>query len=87
MNVQQTDIRTFGNPSTPSVPAEEGMGDTIRERGNAAWARAIVASVDDFDSVYDAEMARLLSDFAQLAMDQRAQLWDARWGSLTMLPS
>ncbi|MDR2546507.1 MAG: extracellular solute-binding protein [Lachnospiraceae bacterium] len=87
MTVQSTDVRILGNVGTPSVAAEDGMGDTIRERGNAAFARAIVASVDDFDAVYDSEMATLLSAFAQAAIDERTELWASVHGSATMLPT
>jgi putative aldouronate transport system substrate-binding protein len=85
--VQMSDVRIFGNTYTPSVAAEDGMADTIRERGNAAWARAIVASVDSFDDVYDSEMQSLLTAFAQAAMDERAILWESVHGSATMLPT
>lgn len=80
-------VRTRPNVNAGVVGAEEGMGDTIRERGNAAWARAIMASVDDFDAVYEAEIGAILSDFAAAAMAEREQLWEARWGDLTMVPT
>ena len=84
--VQGTGIRTTWPTRTPTVSAEDGLGDTIRERGNAAWARAIVASPEDFDAVYDAELGALLNDFAQAAMDERAMLWERIWGNLDMIP-
>ena len=85
--VQMNGVRIIGNVDAGTIAAEEGMGDTIRERGNAAWARAIVAPVDQFDAVYDSEMADLLSNFAQAAIDERTAAWEARWGSATMLPT
>ena len=86
MEVQSTDVRIIGNTGTPSVQAEDGMGDTIRERGNAAFCRAIVASVDQFDAVYDAEMESLFTQFAQASIDERISLWEAVHGSAVMLP-
>ena len=86
VKVQSTDVRIFGNVGAPTVVSEEGLGDTIRERGNAAWARAIVAPVDQFDSVYDSEMASILSGFAQAGIDERTRHWEATHGSATMLP-
>ncbi|MCL2287163.1 MAG: sugar ABC transporter substrate-binding protein [Firmicutes bacterium] len=86
VRVQTTDVRIFGNVGADSVTAEAGMGDTIRDRGNAAWARAIVAPVADFDAVYDREMGELLRSFAQAAIDERRQLWYDVHGDATMLP-
>ena len=85
--VQTTDVRVIGNPQLPIIQAENGIGDTIRERGNAAWARAIVASVDSFDAVYDSEMSSILTDFAQAAINERTAHWEAIHGNETMLPS
>jgi putative aldouronate transport system substrate-binding protein len=85
--VQSTDVRIMGRVNVASsVTSEDGMGDTIRERSNAAWARAIVAPVADFDAVYDAEIAALLRDFAQASIDERTRLWAESYGDADMLP-
>jgi len=84
-------VQTNGVRAIPlnmgTLTSEEGMADTIRERSQAAWALAIVAAPADFDSVYDREMQVLLNEFAQASMNERTQLWEARYGTETMLPT
>ncbi|MCL2052116.1 MAG: extracellular solute-binding protein [Lachnospiraceae bacterium] len=84
--VQAVDNRVTGNVGTPSVQSEEGLGDTIRERGNAAFCRAIFASVDQFDAVYDSEMESLYTQFVNASRDERLMLWESVHGSADMLP-
>lgn len=83
--VQTTDVRIFGKAISAPITSEEGLSDTIRERGNAAWARAIIAPIADFDRVYDAEFAALYNAFAQASVDERTKLWEAEHGDAVML--
>ena len=74
-------------PPTPSVGdiAAETEGTDLAGKRDQTYDKAVVASVADFDSVWDQGMAEYLAAGGQAIMDERAAAWDATYSS-DMLP-
>ena len=70
-------------PPTPSVGdiAAETEGTDLSGKRDQTYDKAVVASVADFDSVWDQGMSEYLAAGGQAIMDERAAAWDATYSS------
>lgn len=75
-------------PKTVSVGdiAAEAEGTDLTGKRDQGFDNSIVASVADFDSVWDKFMNEYLAAGGQDIMDERLEKWEATYGSATMLP-
>ncbi len=74
------------NVNVGTIEAEAGVGDTLSAKRDQIFDQAVVASVADFDKVWDSCMADYLSAGGQAIMDERAAKWEQFFGSSVMLP-
>lgn len=81
-----TDMKVGKNVNVGAIAAEEGMGTALAEKRDILYDTAVVAPVDQFDSVWDSGMADYLSAGGQAIMDERAEKWTATFGDTDMLP-
>ncbi|MBQ8200494.1 MAG: extracellular solute-binding protein [Clostridia bacterium] len=65
--------RTVAHYNVGAITAEEGIGTSLSEKRDAFLCRAIVASVADFDKIYDEGMADYLASGGQDIIDERAE--------------
>ena len=85
-NIANTDLRVGKNVNVGAIEAEEGIGDTLSSKRDIAYDKAVVASVADFDKVWDAELKNYLSAGGQAIIDERTEKWEEFFGSSDMLP-
>ncbi len=81
-----TDMKIGKNVNVGAIAAEEGMGPALSEKRDIAYDTAVIASVEEFDAVWDAAMADYLSSGGQAIMDERTEKWNATFGDADMLP-
>lgn len=81
-----TDMKVGKNVNVGAIEAEEGMGTALSEKRDIIYDTAVVASVEEFDAVWDAGIADYLSSGGQAIMDERAEKWEATFGDTDMLP-
>lgn len=74
------------NVNVGEISAEAGVGDTLTSKRDQLFDNAVVASENDFDSVWDSFMADYLSAGGQAIMDERAAKWHEYFGDAEMLP-
>ena len=84
--VAKTDIRVGKNVNVGAIDAEEGMGPALSEKRDIAYDLSVSAPVDQFDSVWDQQMADYLSAGGQAIIDERIEKWAATFGDATALP-
>ena len=84
--IANTDLRVGKNVNVGAIEAEEGVGDTLSQKRDIAFDKAVVASVDDFDKVWDEELKNYLSAGGQAIIDEHTQKWEEFFGSSDMLP-
>ncbi|MBP5153153.1 MAG: extracellular solute-binding protein, partial [Lachnospiraceae bacterium] len=81
----KVDARAPKTVSVGDINAETEGVDLATKR-DTTFAKAITASVADFDSVWDKGMAEYLQAGGQAIMDERKTAWEATYGTDTMLP-
>ena len=81
-----TDLRIGKNVNVGEISAEAGIGDTLSQKRDIAYDKAVVASTSDFDKVWDAEIQNYLSAGGQAIIDERTAKWEELFGSSDMLP-
>lgn len=84
--IANTDLRIGKNVNVGAIEAEEGVGDTLSQKRDIAYDKAVVASTADFDKVWDEEIKNYLSAGGQAIIDERTQKWTEFFGSSDMLP-
>ena len=85
-NLANTDLKVGKNVNVGAIEAEEGVGDTLSSKRDIAYDKAVVAKPDDFDKVWDENLADYLNAGGQDIMDERAEKWEEFFGSADMLP-
>ncbi len=75
-------------PKTVSVGdiAAEAEGTDLSGKRDEGYDNSIVASVADFDSVWDKFMSEYMAAGGQAIMEERQEAWDRTYGDATMLP-
>ena len=81
-----TDLRVGKNVNVGAIEAEEGIGDTLSQKRDIAYDKAVVASPSDFDKVWDDEIKNYLNAGGQDIIDERTEKWEEFFGSSDMLP-
>ena len=81
-----TDLRIGKNVNVGAIAAEEGIGDTLSQKRDIAYDKAVVASTSDFDKVWDEEIKNYLSAGGQAIIDERTAKWKEFFGDSDMLP-
>ena len=84
--IANTDLRIGKNVNVGAIAAEEGVGDTLSQLRDTVYDKAVVASVADFDKVWDAELKNYLSSGGQAIIDERTAKWKEFFGDSDMLP-
>ncbi|MBR3468138.1 MAG: extracellular solute-binding protein [Lachnospiraceae bacterium] len=83
--IANTDLRVGKNVNVGAIEAEEGIGDTLSQKRDIAYDKAVVASTADFDKVWDEEIKNYLSAGGQAIIDERTEKWEEFFGSSDML--
>ncbi|THF74321.1 type 2 periplasmic-binding domain-containing protein [Cohnella fermenti] len=73
------------NANVGAIQAEDGQGQALKEKRDTFLNKAVTASVDKFDSVYDAGMKDYLNSGGQAIIDERTSAWEKYFGNETML--
>jgi putative aldouronate transport system substrate-binding protein len=81
-----TDMKVGKNVNVGTIEAEEGQGTALSSKRDIIYDNAVVASVDDFDKVWDDGIADYLSSGGQAIIDERTEKWEATFGDTDMLP-
>lgn len=84
--IANTDMRVGKNVNVGAIASEEGMGPVLSEKRDIVYDTAVIAPVADFDKVWDQGVEDYLNAGGQAIMDERAQKWEAAFGSADMLP-
>ena len=79
------DGRVGKNANVGEIKAEDGQGQALKEKRDNFLNKAVVASVDKFDSVYDSGMKDYLGSGGQAIIDERTAAWEKYFGNETML--
>ena len=64
----------------PAIEAEVGIGTTLTTERDTFLNKAVTASVEDFDAVYDAGVENYMAIGGQAIMDERAEKLQAATG-------
>jgi len=64
--------RTVAHFNVGAIAAEEGIGTSLTDKRDAFLCKAVVATPDQFDAIYDAGMADYLASGGQDIIDERA---------------
>ena len=78
--VAMNDGRTPGHFSLPAIEAEAESGSTLSKERDSFLGKAVTASVEDFDKVYDEGLANYMSIGGQNIMDERIEKLEAATG-------
>lgn len=84
--IANTNLRIGKNVNVGAIEAEEGVGDTLSQKRDVCYDKAVVASTADFDKVWDAELKNYLDAGGQAIIDERTQKWNEFFGDSDMLP-
>lgn len=84
--INTNDIRIGKAVNVGEITAEEGMGPALKEKRDVTLINAVIASQDQFDSVFDSGMQDYLNSGGQAIRDEREAKWQQYFGSSTMLP-
>jgi len=85
-SIQANGVRENHTGNIANITAEEGITD-LTNMGNAVFVRAMSASKEDFDAVYDAEMNELLDRYGNAVIAERRAAWERVFGDAVMLPN
>ena len=84
IEVALVDAKTPKTPSVGDIQAET-EGTDLDGKRDQTYDKAVVASVADFDSVWDQGMKEYLEAGGQAIMDERKAAWEATYSG-DMLP-
>lgn len=71
--VAKNEGRVAATYNVGKVNAEEGMGTSLKEKRDTLLTKAVTASTDKFDSVYDSGMSDYMASGGQAIIDERTQ--------------
>ncbi|MBQ6232267.1 MAG: sugar ABC transporter substrate-binding protein [Clostridia bacterium] len=78
--IAMNDGRVPAHYIMPAIEAEVGIGTTLNDERNSFLGRAVTASVEDFDRIYDEGVANYMSIGGQAIMEERAEKIEAETG-------
>jgi len=85
--ISPKDGRIGQNVKVGSIAAEEGMGPALDAKRDTLLDQSVVASTEDFDSVFDSGLADYLASGGQAIIDERTAAWIRTYGDVTALPA
>lgn len=85
-DIAYTDMKVGKNVNVGEITAEAGVGDTLSAKRDQIYDKAVSATPEEFDSVWDEGIADYLSSGGQAIIDERDQKWVAQFGDVDMLP-
>jgi putative aldouronate transport system substrate-binding protein len=83
LNASQENYVILGRPNVGPIASEEGMGQVLKEKRDAIYARAIQSPAAQFDSVFDAGYRDWLQSGGQAIIDERSAKWREYYGDKT----
>ena len=86
INVSLNDAKYPTSIDLGTIDAETTIGDTLTSYQRQTFDKAVAATVENFDSVWDSGMADYLAAGGQDIIDERLEKWTAAYGNATMLP-
>lgn len=86
IDIALNDAVSVKNVNVGAISAEEGMGTSLGDKRDIAFDKSVIASVADFDSVWDSNMKEYLQAGGQKIIDERTEKWEATFGDSDMLP-
>lgn len=78
--------KIFGRANLGIIASEEGMATVLKAKRDALYAKAISASVAQFDTVFDEGYRDWLSSGGQAIMNERTARWQEFYGNGVSLP-
>jgi putative aldouronate transport system substrate-binding protein len=78
-----TPRNNFGKANVGAIESEEGMAQVLNEKRDAIYAKAVPASLAQFDSVFDSGYRDWLASGGQAIIDERAAKWKEFYGDKT----
>ncbi len=78
--IANTDLRVGKNVNVGAIEAEQGVGDTLSAKRDQLYDNAVVASVADFDKVWDEYMKDYMSAGGEAIKAEREQKWKEFFG-------
>ncbi|MDD6035154.1 MAG: sugar ABC transporter substrate-binding protein [Lachnospiraceae bacterium] len=78
--IANTDLRVGKNVNVGAIEAEQGVGDTLSAKRDQLYDNAVVASVADFDKVWDEYMKDYMSAGGEAIKAEREQKWKQFFG-------
>ncbi|MCL2018169.1 MAG: extracellular solute-binding protein [Oscillospiraceae bacterium] len=79
------DGRIRQNVQVGTIEAETGRGRALGDKREAVLVNAVIASPEQFDSVFDSGMTDYLASGGQAIIDERKAKWEANFGDITSL--
>lgn len=84
--IAKTNMRYDKNVAVGAIEAEDGQGQILGDKRNAAFQKAVVCKPDQFDSVWDENMADYMTSGGQEIHDERDEAWVKTYGDVSSLP-
>lgn len=84
--ISTNDGRIGQNVQVGQIESEEGMGPVLSDKRDVLLDQAVVASVDEFDKIYDSGLKDYLSSGGQAIIDERIAAWEATFSDAVALP-
>ena len=85
MKVAGTDAYMPKAVNVGLIESEDGMGEVLSSKRDIVYDNAVIATPDQFETVWEEGIADYLSTGGQDIIDERNEKWDATYGS-DMLP-
>lgn len=83
--ITTNDGRIDQNANVGEIRAEDGQGQALKEKRDTLLNQAVVAPVNDFDSIWDSGFRDILNSGGQAIIDERLAAWEKYYGDATML--
>lgn len=83
--IANVDNRREKNVNVGQVTSEDGMGTALAEKRNILYDKAVSASVDEFESVWNSYLEDYLASGGSAIQEERATLWKATYGDTDSL--
>jgi putative aldouronate transport system substrate-binding protein len=81
LEYQDVDRRELRNNTFGTIHAESGKSTSLRQKRDNTLATSIVASVSDFDRIFDASYADYMSSGGTEIIAERTAAWEKYYGS------
>ena len=79
-------MRVFRQVQTRTIEAQEGMATPLNEFRDTVLTNAIVASIADFDNVWDTMFAQYMNMGGRAIIEERRAAWYESFGDVDFMP-